>query len=191
VTPFFFEHTWVAPAVWTLLYISDHTLTIWCARLYRRQEKIAYEGSFELNPIFQREVDSLRWVSVKFLAALILTNALLALILLLDKPVAPGLLTFALGAIVSSQLAIHVRHFRNLYVFSVVGSPVAARGRIEYSRPFVLHMSAVDLLAFSGMFALLYVFTSSWFVLGGASACFFLAGKHWWLARRRAARTGA
>jgi hypothetical protein len=173
-------------SIWSLLYISDHTLTIWCARLRRRaaSEKIVHEGSYELNPVFQREVDALQWISVRFLLALVLTNLLLTFIWLLDAQSSADLRSFALGALVSIQLAIHVRHLRNLYLFSAMIGTDAVRGRIEYARPLILRMSAVEFLAFSGLYAILFLFTRSWFVIGGALACLLLAGKHWWLARR-------
>jgi len=44
-------------------------------------------------------------------------------------------------------------------------------------------MSSLELLAFSGLFGLLFVFTRSWFVMGGAFGCLLSAGKHW-LSRR-------
>ena len=186
LSSFFLDHLWPVLTVWSLLYISDHTMTIWCARLYRRAacEKIVFEGSFELNPIFQREVDALQWISVRFLLALVLTNLLLALIWRMDLPAPAELRSFAFGALVLIQLAIHVRHWRNLYLFRTMIGTDAVRGRIEYSRQFVLRMSAAECLAFSGLYAFLYLFTQSWFVAGGICACLLLAGKHWWLARR-------
>ena len=186
---FFFDHLWPVLTVWSLLYVSDHTLTIWCARLYRvaAREKIVYEGSFELNPVFQREVDALQWISLRFLLALVLTNVLLAALWLLNAQSSTELYSFLLGALISVQLAIHVRHLRNLFLFQAMRNADMVRGRIEYSRPVILRLSAVEFLAFSGLYAFLFLFTRSWFVMGGVFACLLLAGKHWWLARRWAA----
>lgn len=58
------------------------------------------------------------------------------------------------------------------------------RGRIEYSRSFILRMSSDELFIFSVMFLLLFVFTQSWFVLGGAATCLSTALKHRRLARK-------
>jgi hypothetical protein len=60
---------WPGTIAWAVIYISDYVLTITCARLYRRNlaSKIVFQGSFELNPIFQRDVDSLKIVSPRFL----------------------------------------------------------------------------------------------------------------------------
>jgi hypothetical protein len=184
---FFLSHVWAGIVAWTILYISDMTMTMSCARLYRQGagEKIVFEGSFELNPLFQRDVDSLRWMSKRFLWMLLLTDFLLALVWWLDRQSSIYMYPFLLGSAICLQLAIHVRHLRNLFLFRAIEGSDAARGRIEYSRPLILRMSSVEFLAFAGLFGLLFVFTGSWFVMGGAFACFLTAGKHWWLARRQ------
>src|SRR5258708_24418110 len=46
--------------LWGLLYVSDYALTITCARLYGRQKTIVFEGSYEITPFFQRDINSLR-----------------------------------------------------------------------------------------------------------------------------------
>lgn len=186
---FFLRHPWPGIVAWSLLYISDHTLTIWCARLYRHGagEKIVFEGSFELNPLFQKEVDSLRWVSGRFLWLLVLTDVLIALVWWLTWMSAPEPYSFLLGAVISIQLAVHVRHLRNLFLFRSMRGTDLVRGRIEYARFLILRMSSVEFLAFSGLFAVLFAFTQSWFMLGGTFACFVTAAKNWRLARKHAA----
>jgi len=42
----------------------------------------------------------------------------------------------------------------------------------------------MELLAFSGVFALIFLVTESWFVLGGAVTCFSTGVKHLILARK-------
>jgi len=58
---------------WTILYISDYSLTIACARLYQAgaREKIAFEGSYEITPYYQGDINALRSLSPRFLAALL------------------------------------------------------------------------------------------------------------------------
>jgi hypothetical protein len=91
--------------------------------------------------------------------------------------------SFALGAVVLLELAIHMRHFRNLVLFRALVGSDAVRGRIEYPRRLMLRMSSLECFAFSGMFGLVFLFTGSLFVLGGAVACMSLGGKHLRLAR--------
>jgi hypothetical protein len=186
--PDFFLHSpWPGVAVWCILYASDFVLTVTCARLYKHwvADKIVFEGSFELNPFFQRDIDSLSFFSPRFLATLVLNAVLLVIIWVLERDSLPDFYSFVLGAQICLQLAIHVRHFRNLFLFRAMRGTDVVRGRIEYSRPLILRMSSVEFLAFSGLYGLLFIFTGRWFVMGGMFACFLTAGKHWWLARRR------
>jgi hypothetical protein len=78
----------------------------------------------------------------------------------------PEMYSFALGAMILVQFAIHMRHFRNLFLFRAARSD-AVRGRIEYSRRVILRSSSFELVEFSGLFFALFAFTHSWFVLGG------------------------
>ncbi len=165
--------------VWGLLYISDYTLTIVCARLYGRQETIVFEGSYEITPFYQRDIDSLRVVSPRFIFILLLTLGFLAFVWILsESSQAPEPWQFALGALIGVQLAVHLRHLRNLVLFRSINNTGLVRGRIEYSRSVVLRASSWECIAFSGFFLTLFAFTRSWFILGGAVACFSLGVKH-------------
>jgi len=48
----------------------------------------------------------------------------------------------------------------------------------------MLRASSWEALAFSGFYLMLFAFTGSWFILGGAVACFSLGVKHRRLAGR-------
>ena len=183
---FLLDNLWPGMLVWSVLFISDYSLTLACARLYRRgvQERIVFEGSFEITPYFQSDIDSLKVVSPRFLGAMLLAWVYLAAVWFLAGQSLPHLYEFVLGALISSQLAVHVRHFRNLFLFRAIAGTDAVQGRIQYPRPLMLRMSSVELLAFSASFGVLFVFTSSWFLLGGAFACLSLARKHRRLAKK-------
>jgi hypothetical protein len=187
---FFLSSPWPGVVLWCILYVSDFVLTVTCARLYKRSvaEKIVFEGSFELNPFFQSDVDSLSFVSPRFLATLVLNAVLLVIIWALEYDSLPDFYAFVLGAFICLQLAVHVRHLRNLFLFRALRNTEVVRGRIEYTRPLILRLSSIEFLAFSGLYGIVFVFTKSWFVIGGTSACFLTAGKHWWLAHRHVAR---
>jgi hypothetical protein len=182
---FLFEHAWPGMVLWGLLYISDYALTITCARLYGRQETIVFEGSYEITPFFQRDINSLRVVSPRFVFILLLTLGFLGFLWILNESSpAPELWQFALGALIGVQLAVHMRHLRNLVLFRSINNTDLIRGRIEYSRPVALRASSWECFAFSGFYLMLYAFTGSWFILGGVATCFSLGVKH----RRLAAK---
>jgi hypothetical protein len=155
--------------------------------MYQRgvRNKIVFEGSYELTPYFQRDIDSLRIVSPRFVLALLVNSILLFAVWRLTQPALPQLYAFFLGALILTQLSVHIRHLRNLFLFRTALTD-AVRGRIEYDRPVSLRASAIELLSFSVMFLVIFAFTQSWFVLGGCVACLSLAAKHWRLARKHA-----
>ena len=171
--------------VWGLLYVSDYALTTVCARLYRRQETIVFEGSYEITPFYQRDIDSLRIVSPRFIFIMLLTLGALGFLWILNESSpAPELWQFVLGALVGVQLAIHMRHLRNLVLFRSINYTELVRGRIEYGRSVILRASSWECFAFSGFFLTLFAFTRSWFILGSALACFSLGVRHRRLAGR-------
>lgn len=182
----FLDRLWPGLVAWTALYISDYSLTIACARLYQAGagDKIALEGSYEITPYFERDIDALRRVSPRFLAALLLSLVWLSVIWWLAMDTWPELYSFGLGAVVLMEMAVHMRHLRNLFLFRALVGSDAVRGRIEYPRPLMLRMSSIEFLAFSGLYLVVFLFTGSWFVLGGVMGCLSLAGKHLRLARR-------
>ena len=163
-----------------LLYVSDYALTITCARLYRQQERITVEGSYEITPLYQRDIDSLRVVSPRFVFILLLMLGALGFLWILNESSpAPELWQFVLGALVGVQLAVHMRHFRNLALFrSIIKNTASVRGRIEYSRPVALRGSSWECFSFSAFYFVLFAFTGSWFILGGVVSCFLLGLKH-------------
>ena len=185
---FLFEHAWPGMVIWGLLYVSDYALTIICARLYGRQKTIVFEGSYEITPFYQRDIDSLRVVSPRFVFILFLILGLLGFLWILNESSpAPELWQFALGGFIGVQLFIHLRHLRNLVLFRSINHTELVRGHIEYDRSVVLRASSWECFAFSGFFFTLFAFTRSWFILGGAVTCFSLGVKH----RRLAARLHA
>jgi hypothetical protein len=187
VESFFFASVWPGLIVWTALYISDYALTLTCARLYKRaaSAKIVFEGSFEITPYFQRDIDSLRVISPRFVAALFISLAYLAGVWWFAVESSPALYEFVVGLLVSTELAVHHRHIRNLFLFrAIANNGDALQGRIRYPRPLMLRMSSVEKVAFAGLFAILFAFTLSWFLLGGAIGCLSVAFKHLRLAQK-------
>jgi hypothetical protein len=179
-----------ALVVWGLLYISDYAFTVTCARLRQKQQKFASEGSYELNPVFQRDIDTGRIVSTRFLLAMMSVLMLMSLLWVLTADKNPELFQAAMGVAIGLQLAIHVRHIRNLFLFRVVNGE-EINGRIEYARALTLKMSAVDFVAFSILFLVLFAFTGSWFILGGAAGNLLVAVKHSALAAKHRSSTVA
>jgi hypothetical protein len=110
------ESLWAGLLLWGSLYVADHALTLYCARLYQPgvRNVFAFEGSFELTPYFQNDVDALRRVSPRFILALAWGAAVLSFLWWLTSraPILREAYLFGLGSLVLVQLAVHVRHAR-------------------------------------------------------------------------------
>jgi len=187
-------HLWPGLVIWGLVYCSDYFLTIVCARMYRKGicDKIAFEGSYEITPYYQQDVDALRKISPRFIKALLLTLAGLSLIWWLSMKVPmPGLYLFGLGALVLVEVPVHTRHLKNFFFFRDLLRSDAVRGRIEYSRPITLRLSSAEFLIWTGLFGILFLLTREWFVLGGAVECAVVAAKHRKLAAQHLAKASA
>ena len=182
-----FESAWAGSVLWAALYISDYALTLSCARMYGAQTNIVFEGSYEITPAFQADVDALRRVSPRFVIALIGSSAYVWVVRQFAGPSTRyfDLYVGVLGAMVLLQTTVHMRHLRNWFLFAKGASHI--QGRLKYSRGLLLRMSALELLLFAGLYGGLFFVTKSVFCLGGALACGVLSLKHYRLARRHQA----
>ena len=178
--------------VWAALFVSDMNLTMVCARLYKSgvREHMVFEGSYELTPLYQRDVDAQRRFSPRFLAVLAVMCGLLGLFwtVTVGAGVAPLAYEMVLGMLILLQLTIHVRHLRNYFLFRSILAGGAVTGRLEYRRPAILAHSATELFCFAFLYAVVAVVTTNAFVAGGALACALVATKHRQWSRDAAAR---
>jgi hypothetical protein len=178
------DSIWLGPLLWMGLYTSDYFLTIACARLYQAQNKIVFEGSYEITPLFQADVNALRMVSPRFVFSLLASTGYLILVRNIAGPSngSFGFYPLVLGTMILTEATVHTRHLRNWYLFSRgIG---LVKGRMEYPRGILLRSSALELIVFAGLYSGLFVVTESSFVLGGAIACVALSINHYLLARR-------
>lgn len=178
-----------ALVAWSVLFASDYAFTMSCARMYAAgvREILVFEGSFELTPFFQEHVDSLRTIGPRVVVGFVWGAVLVTVVRLAARDAWPDAYLFALGAIFLVQLAVHVRHLRNFVLFRQIRAGAGLRGRIEYPRPLVLRLSAVELFSFAFLYLALFAATQSAFVFGGAAGCAAHAAHHLRLAARTAA----
>lgn len=182
---YFVEYFWLGPLLWSVLYISDYWFTVTCARMFRQQNVIVIEGSFELNPVFQKDIDALRAVSPKFLLFLFLSAGLLSLMWYLTTFLeSPEFYFFTLGMMISVQLAVHMRHIQNWFLYRYDIGPDGIQGRVEYPRRIILQRSALEFASFAALLLILFALTEQWFFLGGSLTCCSTAVRQYRLAAR-------
>jgi len=188
MTDLFSTSLWPGLLAWILLYVSDYRLTLHCARLYREKVRstLSFEGSYELTPLFQRDVDADVRLSPRFVFALLVSCTWLSMMWWLTRqpPRWPQAYEFVLGMLVLLELAVHVRHLRNLALFRSDFGAEGVQGQVHYPRPLLLRMSATEFFAFAGLFAAAFVITGRPFLLGGATTAAATGIEHLRLAKR-------
>ena len=166
-------------------------MTITSARLYQAGAKdfVSIEGSLELTPLYQKDVDALRRFSPRALGIIVLYSILLVAMWLLSIKFAetPELFGAFLGALILGNLTANMRHVRNLTMFRYAKEGQGLAGRLEQSRWLTLKLSSVELLSFAALYLIVFLISGSWFFAGGALMCASSAVRHWiWADKARA-----
>ncbi len=175
------EHWWLGPLATVVVFVSDYYLTIRSARLYHAggKDHMEVEGSYELNPTYEADVDSLRLLSPRLFLTMVLTTALLVGVWILsvswESPFPVEAYFFALGAFVCLQGPIHVRHTQNLVLFRHAIGGRGITGNVRFDRWLSLEISAAGMWMAAAFFLIWFLLTGSWFLLGGAMSCAVVA----------------
>lgn len=186
---------WYSLAAWTAVAISDYFLTLYGARLYQTtlRHHVTFQGSYELTPIFQADVDAWRRWSPRFVRAVIATNAAMLAIWFIAVVLLgmPAVFAFMMGGLILRSLSIHLRHLRNIALARFIRSGEGVSGKVEYARWLTLRLSAVELLSVAGLFGLLALSGGGWAIFGGAAFNLLTGLQHWALSDQARQRTAA
>ena len=174
------SNPWYGIVVWIILYISDYYLTIYSARGFREIDRFQFEGSMELTPQFQKDVDNLRPVSRRHLAWLVISGLILLFVWWITHLSIYLEWTYSLylGMFLLLEAAIHLRHLRNIGIIREVRKNGGVEGQIRYKQWFSYRNSANELYITGTFLLLVALLTYSLFFLGGALACYGTAFRH-------------
>jgi hypothetical protein len=169
---------WPGVLLWIILYVSDYYLTIYSARGFREVGHFQFEGSFELTPQYQNDIDALKPISKRHLVLLVLSSLLIALIWWLTRlplffPWTYLVYLLYLGMFLLLEVAVHLRHLRNVSLIREIRKNGGVEGEIRYRKWFSYRISAAELYVYSGLF-----------FLGGAISCLGTGYRHSRLARK-------
>ena len=177
---------WYGIILWMILYISDYYLTIYCARGFRQIGHFQFEGSFELTPHFQKDIDDLRPVSRLHIILLFVYSLIILLVWWITR--SSIYLEWAyplyLGMFLLLEVAVHFRHFRNVAIIREIKKNGGVEGQIRYRKWFSYRNSANELYITATFFLLIALLTYSLFFLGGAIMCYGTGFKHSRMARK-------
>jgi hypothetical protein len=176
---------WPGVILWITLYLSDYYLTIYSARGFREIGHFQFEV-FELTPQFQREIAALKPVSRLHILLLALYSILIILIWWVTRkmPFFPWTYLLYLGMFLLLEVAIHLRHLRNVSLIREVRKSAGVEGQISYRKWFSYRISAQEFYAFAVLFLIIAIINYSPFFLGGAIMCLGTGFKHNSLARK-------
>jgi hypothetical protein len=177
---------WPGVILWILLYISDYYLTIYSARGFREIGHFQFEGSYELTPQFQKDVDALKLISARHLALLVLYSLVILLLwwVIAHWLALPWLYNLYLGLFLLVEVAVHLRHLRNVFLIYEVRRHGGVEGQISYRKWFSYKVSAFEFYLIGTLFLMVAALSFSTFFLGGALVCFGTGLKHSRLARK-------
>ena len=177
---------WPGVMLWILLYISDYYLTIYAARGFRQIGHFQFEGSYELTPQFQQDVDALKPVSRLHLVMLVLCSLVIYLLwwLTVGWLARPWLYNLYLGLFLLVEVAVHLRHLRNVFLVREIRRHGGVEGQISYRKWFSYRISAFEFYMIGSLFLLVALLSFSSFFLGGALVCYGTGLRHGLLARK-------
>ena len=178
---------WYGILFWIILYSSDYYLTLYSARGFREIGHFQFEGSFELTPQYQRDIDNLRPISRLHLTLLVVYSLVIFAIWWITHLSTKLEWTYPLylGMFLLLEVAVHLRHLRNIFlIHEIRRNPDGVDGQIIYKRWFSYRVSAQELYLFATFFLLVALLTLSLFFLGGAIMCYGTGFKHARLARK-------
>ena len=183
---FLAANPWYGVTFWVILYTSDYFLTIYSARGFRQIGHFQFEGSMELTPQFQDDINNLRPVSKRHILLLIAsTLVLLGVWWLVHLSIYLNwIYPLYLGMFLLVEVAVHLRHLRNIAIIREIRKNGGVEGQITYKQWFSYRNSANELYITATFFLLVALLTYSLFFFGGALACYGTALRHAKLARK-------
>ena len=172
--------------LWIILYTSDYYLTIYSARGFREIGHFQFEGSFELTPQYQKDIDALKPVSRLHIVLMIAYSLLIFAIWWLTRITIYIQWSYMLylGMFLLLEVAVHLRHLRNVSLIREIKKNGGVEGQISYRKWFTYRISAFEFYMFSVLFLLIAALTYSLFFLGGAIMCFGTGFKHSRMAKK-------
>jgi hypothetical protein len=166
-----FNNLWLGIVLWLVLYTCDYYLTLVGNRLRMQYATpyIEFEGSYEVNPFYKKDVDALRWVSSRFLLMATLHVFWLILLWLMAEIIkVPELFTIGIGMLLLPQLSVIADHFQNISAFNFMKVAGSIEGHIKYAYWMTVGLSARKFGSFALLWVALFCLTGNWLFVGGA-----------------------
>ena len=172
-----FDWAPLAIAVVVAAFFADYLLTHVGARASQKvRDRWSVEGSYEMNPTWEAQIDSGRLFGWRVVAVPALLAVLLSIVRLLAESgtglwLDPAYFGFAIGVMLLLQGPVLMVHGANLQTFRALADPTAVEGGTRFRRWFVHRQGAVYLWQFAILWAVLWLPSQQAFFLGGVVSC--------------------
>ncbi|NJC94755.1 MAG: hypothetical protein C3F07_09605 [Anaerolineales bacterium] len=183
------ENPWLVAVTWGVLSIFDFTATMVYSKAYREflSVNITYEGGMEMNPVFEKDVQQLRWFSPRYFVSMLVVALLIALAGIWFPTVWFEMLA---GAALLLVLITDLRHIENLgIVWFLISNPNSFKGKIEQSYALSQRRVAVGTFNIGMLYLIVFFLVGRVFFIGGAVICVLFAIRHLLLSSRKLRKT--
>ena len=176
---------WPGVILWVILYTSDYYLTIFSARGFRETSHFKFEV-FELTPQYQKEIEALKPVSKLHITLLVFYSLLIIFIWWLTRrlPFFPWTYLLYLGMFLLVEVAVHLRHLRNVFLIREIRRGGGVEGQVSYQRWLLYRTSALEFYSFAALFLIIAQKNYSPFFQAGSLMCLGTGVKHNRMAKR-------
>jgi len=169
-----------------ILMLSDYYLTL-IGNIYKKKKYGEHfiTETYELNPIWRKDVDNPKWINYKHLLAVISITAYFYLISeFLDQPL---YYQFMIGFFYVSFGMINGRHLNNYFLFKyIIKHPNEITGKLYLDHLLVLKMSQFQLMVMTVPLILLTFLEPNVYLFGGLFGCLVLYITHFsWIRKHK------
>jgi hypothetical protein len=141
----------------------------------------------EMNPVFEKDVQQLRWFSPRYFISLLVVALLITFV---GGWFPTRWFEFLAGAALLLVLITDLRHIENLsVVWFLTSDPNSFKGKIEQSYALSQRRIAVGTFNIGLLYLIVYFLAGRVFFVGGAVICELFAVRHFLLSRRKILKT--
>ena len=178
-------HPWLVALSWAVLSIFDFSATMLFSKAYRDflSTTVQYERGVEMNPLFEKDVQQVKWFSPRYLF-LMLGAALLIGFVGMWLP--PRNFEMLAGMAILLVLVVDLRHIENLtFIWFLKSDPEGFKGKIAQSHKLSQQRVAVYSINTGVLYLIVFLLTGRVFFIGGAIVSVLLGIRHFLLARKK------
>jgi archaellum biogenesis protein FlaJ (TadC family) len=176
---------WLVAVLWGILSIFDFVATMLYSKAYREflSASVQYEHGVEMNPVFEKDVQQLKWFSPRYIISML---SVAILIIFAGMWMSALWFEALAGAALLLVFITDLRHIENLsVVWFLKSDPEGFKGKIEQSYKLSQRRVAIGTFNIGVLYLVVLLLTQRVFFLGGGVICILFALRHFLLSNRQ------